>query len=91
MAGVMMHHPLACLSVDWVLSFDCTAIFCLAGAPLIQALVLLQVKFTFGEAGLQLHYPAIYTTCTQALPNGSYVFPGPSGNAWLSARLQPVE
>lgn len=47
----------------------------------------MQVRFTFSEAGLQLHYPAVYTTCTQMLSNGSCVFPAPCGNAWLSARL----
>lgn len=48
---------------------------------------MLQVKFTFGEAGLQLHYPAVYTVCAQGLENGSYVFPAAQGNVWLSARL----
>ncbi len=48
--------------------------------------LLLQVKFTFDEAGLHLHYPAAYTVCAQGLANGSYLFPAAQGNAWLSAR-----
>ncbi|KAL3153111.1 hypothetical protein ABBQ38_012130 [Trebouxia sp. C0009 RCD-2024] len=48
-----------------------------------------QVKFTFDESGLHLHYPAVYTVCAQGLANGSYVFPAAQGNVWLSARLQP--
>ena len=51
--------------------------------------VMLQVKFTFDELGLHLHYPAVYTICAQGLSNGSYVFPAAHGNVWLSARLQP--
>ena len=49
---------------------------------------LLQVKFTFNEAGLHLHYPAVYTVCAQGLSNGSFVFPAAEGNVWLSASLQ---
>ena len=49
---------------------------------------MLQVKFSFDESGLHLHYPAVYTICAQGLSNGSCVFPAAQGNAWLSARLQ---
>ena len=59
--------------------------------PGVTCSVLPQVKFTFDEAGLHLHYPAAYTICAQGLANGSYVFPAPQGKAWLSARLQENE
>ena len=51
----------------------------------------MQVKFTFDESGLHLHYPAAYTICTQGISNGSYVFPAAPGNVWLSARIEPED
>ncbi|PSC70853.1 pentatricopeptide repeat [Micractinium conductrix] len=44
-----------------------------------------QVKYHFGLGGLELDYPAPYTTCVQELACGSWVFPGADGS-WLCAK-----
>ncbi|KAL4448170.1 hypothetical protein ABPG75_005389 [Micractinium tetrahymenae] len=44
-----------------------------------------QVKYRFSTAGLELDYPAPYTTCVQQLECGSWVFPGADGS-WLCAK-----
>ncbi|KAL4853023.1 Proteinaceous RNase P 2 [Chlorella vulgaris] len=47
-----------------------------------------QLRYHFGPEGLSLKYPAPYTTCTQQLACGSWVFPGSDGS-WLCARRVP--
>jgi proteinaceous RNase P len=44
-----------------------------------------QLRYHFAPTGLELHYPAPFTTCTQHLDSGAWVFPGADGS-WLCAR-----